>query len=107
MRRLPRLGAAPWPEGPRRTPTELRIRAGWPRPTNPAHAGRAVAAPAPATAAAWQPRPSAWRGSDALPIAREGISGDRAARLAARAVGQRDPAPLACHRRRLSGGAVR
>jgi hypothetical protein len=27
--RLPRLGAAPWPEGPRDTPTELQVRAGW------------------------------------------------------------------------------
>jgi hypothetical protein len=66
--RLPWLGAAPWPEGPHAdgAPSPCGVA----RPSNPAHAGRAVAVPAPATAAAWQPRPSAWLGSDALPIGR-------------------------------------
>jgi hypothetical protein len=51
--------------------------------------GAGVAVPAPVTAAAWQPRPLASSpGSDAVPSAQEVMAGDRAARLAARAVGQ-------------------
>ena len=70
---LPRLGPPPWAGGTATHPAERRIPAGWPRPSNPAHAGRAVAAPAPATAAVWQPRSLASLGSDALPIARGDI----------------------------------
>ena len=94
------LGPPPWPAGAAATPQGCGAPPAWVAVPLPAHAGLAVAAPAPATAAAWQPRSLACVESDALPSAQEVMSGDPAGRLAAGAVGRRDPAPVALHRRR-------
>jgi hypothetical protein len=57
MRRLPRLGAAAVAGGTAGHAGGAPHPCGVAAAQQPAHARRAVAAPAPATAAAWQPRP--------------------------------------------------
>jgi hypothetical protein len=91
--RLPQLGPrrGPRDRDPRRVSAASLRRVA--AASNLAHARRAVAVPAPATAAALASLARKRRLAERA--RQEVMSGDRAAPLAARAVGQRNPAPMA------------